>query len=122
MKKFIIVTLSLTSLAFLNTNCTKDKTPEPIIEECAGDTISYSTFVQPVLDMSCATSGCHNAASNGGGYTLENHAQVSANIDIILKAIKHDASAVAMPYFQPKLPQDTIDMINCWSVQGAQNN
>ena len=122
MNKILLLTFSIASILLLNTSCTKEKTPEPIPEVCVNDTILFSTRVQPIIDMSCATSGCHDAGGSSGGYVFENHTQISSNIDIILKTINHDPSVVPMPYFQEKLPQDTIDVINCWNVQGALDN
>lgn len=41
-------------------------------------TIVYSEHVQPILDRSCATSGCHSAADRAAGLSLATYAGVTA--------------------------------------------
>jgi len=101
-------------------SCSKDVTPEPIPVNCA-DTISYSLQVQPLLDINCSTSGCHDATSGGGGYILTTHAEVSSASSAIYDAMNHSAG-VPMPLGADKLADSLVKQFECWIEQGTQNN
>ena len=102
-------------------SCTKNKVPIPELNTDCLDTISYQTFVQPLISTNCSTSGCHDASSSGG-YVFESHAQVSTNADIILKAIRHTSGTTQMPQGQPKLADSLAMNFNCWIAQGKLDN
>ena len=106
------------------TSCNKDKTspPIPVTPEQCPDSISFAGFVEPMIELNCSTSGCHDAASSSGAYNLEGHANISLHANDILEAINHVPTKVAMPYFQPKLSDSLIAKFECWNIQGAIDN
>ena len=89
--------------------------------ECP-DTIFYSTQVKPFIDASCATSGCHNAATSAAGYDLSNHANVSANLDIIIQSMDPTSGLTLMPLGGTVIDATTLNYIKCWKGQGKLNN
>jgi mono/diheme cytochrome c family protein len=124
MKKsiYFIVGASFIAIALITTpSCNKDKVGEPVPNECA-DTVSFAATIEPLIQQSCATSGCHNAATSASGYNLEGHANISTNAQIILTVIRHESGVVPMPYFQPKLSDSIIKQVGCWINQGALDN
>ena len=98
-------------------SCTKDKAA---VNPCP-DQISYSTNIVPAITNTCTTSGCHDATS-AGGLNLTTHAAVSANANLILSAIRHDAGISSMPLGGNQWPQTNIDNFKCWLAQGALDN
>ena len=107
-------------IVLISISCKKDMTAIPIPPECA-DTISYSNFVQPLIDVNCTTSGCHDASS-AGGYTFITYSDVSSNADAILSAISHDGIFTNMPMGSPKLADSLIQQVSCWIAQGKLEN
>lgn len=102
-------------------SCKKKTSDTGTLTAICSNTISYNTTIQPLIEQNCTTSGCHNSA-NAGGYNLTSHGSVSANAMIILKAIRHDGSAKAMPQGGAKLATQSADNFDCWIQQGKLNN
>lgn len=117
----LLSALALVFIGFTTPSCDKDKTGEPIPNECA-DTVSFATTIEPLIQTSCSTSGCHDAGSAAAGYNLEGYTNISANANIILTVIRHESGVVPMPYFQPKLSDSLIKNVGCWINQGTLNN
>ena len=109
----IIGTISLVS-------CSKDMTHEPIPVNCL-DTISYSLQIQPLLDINCSTSGCHDASSGQGGFILMTHSEVSSASSDVYAAMNHSGPN-PMPLGGAKLADSLIKQFECWIEQGTQNN
>ena len=70
----LLSSLCILLLAALVINsCKKDEVLMPVIDYTAIDTIHYSQHVQPILNNSCAVSGCHdgiNVQTHGAGLVL----------------------------------------------------
>lgn len=113
----IIVGLLLTLL--LITSCRRDKVLVESIDpaDCI-ETVSYTQDIQPMLDINCSTSGCHNSNTGAAGYVLETHAQVEEHAQIILSVIRHQSGFSAMPQGAPKLNDSIIKQFKCWIDQG----
>lgn len=115
MRTFLI-TLFISLLAV---SCRRDKVDiEPIDPSDCTETISYSQDIQPMLDINCSTSGCHNSNTGAAGYILETHAQVEEHAQIILSVIRHESGFSAMPQGSPKLNDSIIKQFKCWIDQG----
>jgi hypothetical protein len=119
MKTLILFSLLVGSFYFFE-SCTKDKTPVPVVSDCA-DTISYINQIVPILNNNCNSSGCHGNGSAAGGFDLTSHANVSLSADMILKAIRHE-TASPMPLGASKLNDTLIKQFSCWIAQGKLNN
>ncbi len=100
----------------------QDLTCDPNTGSCVTTNISYAAFVAPILTNNCV--GCHSGGAPSGGILLNSHSsvQVVANNGKLFGAINHSAGFQPMPKGSAKLPQCTIDKINGWIQDGAQNN
>lgn len=85
---------------------------------CTGVAASFSANVKPLLQSKCNVSGCHNAASGGGGVVLETYTQVAA------KAGRIKQRCVIEKTMPPSGPLSTADIatLKCWIDSGAPNN
>ena len=97
----------------------------PVPAFCDTVAVSYTAFVQPLLDANC--NGCHSqsaAPTFGAGYDLETFAQLQnvVNSGQLLCSIKHDNGCSQMPKGAQKLPKCTIDKVEAWVNAGAPNN
>ena len=85
--------------------------------DCSNKTLTYSTDIKPIIETSCAK--CHNT-NNKAGYnflTLES-VKKAAQDGHLLGTIKHEKGYDAMPRMAAKLPQESIDKIECWMNNG----
>lgn len=118
------VSFSLLILA----SCTKDETtppagnPDPMA--CDTNSITYAADVAPILNGSCATSGCHNGATMQSGLDLSTYASAKLIADDgrLTGVINHANGFPTMPRNASKLPQCTIDQIQAWINAGAMDN
>ena len=110
--------LSVFSLLLLVIACKKDAVDTA---DCGGFSPTYTTDIKPILDASCAKSGCHDAITQQDGKNLSTYAGALAvsQTDEFLGAIQHKSGYVAMPQDGPKLADDKIELITCWVQNGS---
>lgn len=106
-------------------SCSKDQTPEPIIEEPAVDVCdsiskAFASNVMPIFQDNCVS--CHSGSFPSGGIKLADHNDISTNLTVVLKTINHESGVTPMPYQLPKLSDSLIQVIECWAADGAPNN
>ncbi len=91
---------------------------------CDTTTVSYAADIQPVLQQKCATSSCHDASSLANGYDMSKYsgAKLAADDGKVLRAIRQEPNASAMPKGMAKLDDCSINKIARWINQGAPNN
>ena len=113
--KFIFAAFSLSILLI---SCQKD--PVSTVD-CTGIAVAYTTEIKPILDASCATSGCHNSSSHQAGIDLSTYNGVRnvSSQDRFLGSIQHKKGYNPMPENSGQLSQSKIDMITCWVQNGA---
>ena len=46
-------------------SCTSDQLPEPMVADCEMNAPTYTVEIKPIIDESCAYSGCHLDSSPG---------------------------------------------------------
>jgi hypothetical protein len=82
---------------------------------------TYTADIKPILDASCAKSGCHDAITAQNGVNLSTYATASAISQEarFLGVIQHKAGFPQMPFDGPKLPQSQIDLLTCWAQNDA---
>jgi hypothetical protein len=100
-------------------SCSKD---DNNVVDCTGVTPTYTNDIAPILNASCATSGCHSALFPASGINLSAYtAAKSASINgKVLKSIKHESGVAAMPPMgASKLSAANIRLIECWIKNGA---
>ena len=110
---------SLVVLGVLLLSCKKDMATSPMCVEL----VSYSEKIQPLIELNCSTSDCHDAWTAEGGVNLTSYAEVVDNADKILYVIQLDeGNSGLMPFEGPKLADSSIRHFKCWSSQGRLNN
>ncbi len=75
---------------------------------------SWETQIKPIMETSCAKSGCHNGSSRPDLRTFQ-------NAKFYAKSIKSKTQDKSMPQ-EGTLTQQQIDLIACWVDDGAINN
>lgn len=89
--------------------------------DCNGITPTYTTNVKPILDNSCAKSGCHDAITVQNGVNLSTYSSASAvsQQERFLGVIHHRDGFPPMPFDGPKLPQAQLQILSCWVQNGS---
>lgn len=128
MRKLAWVPVSLILLS----GCYNDKYdklyPAPANTTCDTSAISYARDIQPIINASCATSGCHNSSGNSttGGldFTVFSILQADANQALLLNDIEGTPTRGhnTMPLNLTPLSQCQINKMIAWVNQGAKNN
>ena len=85
---------------------------EPFV--CDPD-ISWQNDILPIMETSCATSGCHDGISR---LDWSDYAEVKR----YATQVKQRTKDRSMPFDGPPLPQEQIDLISCWVDGGAPEN
>ena len=98
---------------------------------CDPDIVYFETDILPLLNSSCAFSGCHDAASAEDGVVLETYETVIATADVepfnledseIYEVLVDDDIDERMPPSSTSpLDQNQIELIALWILQGAEN-
>jgi hypothetical protein len=78
--------------------------------------VSYQNDIKPIMNASCAISGCHN----GDNGSIRNWT-IFANVQSNAQDIKLRTGNKSMP-LTGSLTQDQINLIACWVDDGALNN
>ncbi len=102
-------------LAIIVMSCESDSTDDLTIP--APDIITYTANVKSIIDQSCATSGCHDAATNTAGLTLETYVQVRNGFETRGALARMRSTSAPMPPTR-NLPGTTIAIIAEWINQG----
>lgn len=120
------VALSLFSLIVLLgwTSC-KDNNKTNWLDQadCTGIDANLNTYnlsVKAILDVTCALSGCHDAATQSNGVNLSTYLGARAAFETgpALCAINHGSECLDMPKGGSKLPAATINTLACWAKNG----
>lgn len=122
MKKQLLLTATALATVLCLQSCTKDNVSEYSVSDgnCS-DTISFAEQIQPLVNQNCATSGCHDAATQASGYDFTTHGMIAANANTMLSAMRWEGG-VQMPQGMPQLPDSLIQQFSCWIDQGKQDN
>lgn len=111
MKKILPILI----LLVISASCANDSTDDLTIPP--PEVISYVVNVKPIIDQSCATAGCHNAASSSAGLVLETYAQVRNAFETRGALGRMQSSSNLMPP-TGNLPGTTIAIITAWINHG----
>ena len=112
----------------LSIGCSKDETapPEdmpPESDPCENVTASYMDDIRPIIDASCAISGCHVEGGQGSGIfeTFEGVKEKADNGSLLIRAV----TQANMPPSSSSAPVPTSserNLIRCWIEAGAMMN
>ncbi|MDI9320396.1 MAG: hypothetical protein QM530_07985 [Phycisphaerales bacterium] len=122
-KKIIGLTLVTATLVFIGTqmSCYKDN-KEAMYPSgtCDTNSITWRNNIKPIVDNSCAISGCHDASTAAGGYALNTYSGVKKMAD------NNQFIAVielgSMPKNATHLDACTINKVRRWINTGALEN
>ena len=115
MKKLTVLLLLTTLMMGCANDSTDDLTVAP------PTVITYEKDVRTIMNQSCATSGCHNAASNSAGLTLETYTQVRNAFETRGALNRMESATNSMPP-QGNLPEPTLNIIRTWITNGYIEN
>ncbi len=117
-KAFIVLTIIFLTV-FVSISCSKDGGGGGTTTvDC--NTVTNKAFaadVNPIVQASCGTIGCHDALSSNGPGALTNYTQVFSNRSIIRTAVSNGT----MPK-NTTLSTGQKNSIICWIDSGAPNN
>jgi len=119
----IIKYFPVSMFAFVLTSCYYDKADKlyPVSPSgCDTSNITYTGTIKPIMLLNCATAGCHDAASQAGGfdYSTRNGMITEIQNGKLLGSIKHGAGYIAMPQSGGKLSDCDIQKITIWINNG----
>ena len=83
---------------------------------------SYTNNVKVLIDMHCAKT-CHSASRHADGIDLSTYELLKEEAikPHFMAAIKHQMLATPMPLKAAKLSDSSIQVIECWIVNGMAN-
>ncbi len=113
MKKQVILLTLLFGIWW--SSCKKDEYKDL---DCSTISSSFAANIKPIIDANCTSSGCHNAGSTNGDFTIYNGIKGKANNGSLEKRVlvKKDMPASGA------LSLDDRKKIKCWIDNGAPNN
>ncbi|MBL0336936.1 MAG: hypothetical protein IPP73_16900 [Chitinophagaceae bacterium] len=101
------------------------------VTNCSADTVYFVNTVQPLLNSTCAMSGCHDAATHKDGIELTSYAKIMATGGVnpgnpgsskLYKVLSKSGSDRMPPPPNAGYTQAQKDIIYKWIAQGAKNN
>jgi len=112
-------------MALLATACTSDQLPEPTPTDCTTLTPTYTVDIQPIIEQSCAFSGCHLDSAPGNYDSYDGLLAVLENGKFRQRVITDRSDEVKgmPPNFTPDdrpkdLTEQEIELIDCWLIAG----
>jgi len=89
--------------------------------DCTGVTPTYTQNIKPILDATCARSGCHSDSHSAGGINLSNYAGASAASakKSFMGTIQQLPGYQKMPKDADRLPDAQIHALYCWVENGS---
>jgi len=108
-------------------SCTADELPPPsVAADCEDTPTSYDLNIKPIIDNSCAYSGCHLSGGAPGNYSsyqrlrgiLEDGSFRSRVLNL-----RDDPNVGMPPNYAPEgrpkdLTQEELQLIECWLADG----
>ena len=120
MKMKLLVCMACLAIMLFQ-SCDYNALPEPQTDSCDG-AVSFSDDVQPIINRSCAISGCHNG-DNGADKNWTVLANLQAKKNTVKDRITRPVGTPGhMPAIPPELTIVEIQQIVCWVDQGALDN
>ncbi len=135
-KKYGLISISIIIFSVLIEGCKHDTQPVfsniPVISyNCNSDTVYFQNDILPLLNSTCATTGCHDAQTGKHGVVLTDYNSVmqtgGINVSMaseskIYKAIEKTGDENMPPAPAKAWTNSQKDMLYAWITQGALNN
>jgi hypothetical protein len=111
-------------------SCTKDKTPRPAPgpAPCDPEKVYFQNSIQPLVNSSCAKSGCHDAITKEEGLNLSTYEGVRSIVrpgrpedSELIEMINESEDKRMPPPPSPPLTADQKELLRKWIAQGADN-
>ena len=125
MKFKLFMSLLASALLLTWSACDKESGEEDYLSKADCSSVSatdntYAKTIKPIIDVSCALSGCHDAKTKSHNIDMSAYAGAkSAFTDHEgLCSINHGSGCDPMPQNGSKLPDATIKLITCWVKSG----
>jgi len=128
MKKAALI-IFITGFIFISNGC-KDKLPPE--QEIPETDVSYTKHIQPVFELKCNTSGCHNDENRAGGISLTSYQNTTSDLSVVFPgqpqnsrlavSIQPSTSIPMPPPAYPPLTENQVQGIITWIKEGAKNN
>jgi mono/diheme cytochrome c family protein len=123
MKKQLLNYTGFILAILLLASCENDSTNDLILYNVTPETnVTYNQNVEAIINSNCIS--CHGATpSNGAPMSLTTYEQVKEAVQNrgLLDRISRDQGAPGMmPNGGTRLPQNNINVINQWNMQGLQ--
>lgn len=117
--QLISATFLLVSASAIFTSCKSTKSATVASRATVPDAPTYTLHVKPIIDGSCGNK-CHSASRKADGIDLSSYEGIKDGVanHPLLKAIKHEDGAKAMPRFAGKLDDTSIAIIEKWINTG----
>jgi len=126
-QKLLVFLFSLCFVFAISCSSDDDSGPAMMEEEeeemdpCDGVTSTFAANVKPLIDASCAISGCHVSGGNGSG-NFEEFDGIKNRANNIITRVITIGDMPPSNSAGPSLDTDQRNLIRCWIEDGAQNN
>ena len=106
----------------------------PIDTDIPDKDVSYSQHIQPILNVKCATSGCHDDATSAAGYSMTSWTNINriplvipgeSEVSHIVMVLTGQGGLLIMPPPSSPIAPVTdreLNGIKTWIDEGAKNN
>ncbi len=132
MKNFFLIGFGI-GIIFLFFSCKDTVTGDDIDKRAIPDKdVSYTKHIQPVFDIKCNSSGCHNDEDRAGSISLTSYQNTTADLSVVFPgqpqnsrlatAIQPSTSIPMPPMAYPPLTENQVKGIITWIKEGANNN
>lgn len=114
--------ISLLAAVLAFSACSKDSTDDLIDNSVVPETVTYSQNIAAIINANCIV--CHAATPvNGAPMSLTTYANVRQAVlerGLLDRISRDNGEPGLMPNGGPRLPQNSIDLINQWNAQGLE--
>jgi hypothetical protein len=118
--KLLACAIGLSAIAFQSCEYNDLPEPIPVIEGCP-DPISFANDVNPIINNSCALSGCHNG-DNGADKNWTVFSNFQTKRENVKDRITRPPGTPGHMPAAGSITQEEIQTIVCWVDQGGINN
>ncbi|MCB0705509.1 MAG: hypothetical protein KDC34_09380 [Saprospiraceae bacterium] len=122
-----LVMITCTTPPILSLNDPLNPSDPTVANPCPEGVISFQYEILPLINSSCALSGCHNAASHREGVVLDSYQNImkqvkpnNANGSKLYKSLLDSGEDKMPPYPYASFTSEQINLIKDWINQGAQ--
>jgi len=94
--------------------------------------VSYTIYIQPVLNIKCANAGCHDDQTREAGISFTSWSNTTESYQVVAPylpqnsklvwSIEGTSGSLMPPLGYPPVTKNQIDGIKTWIKEGAKNN